>query len=308
MTTSYTSLLGLALPVTGELQGTWGDTVNQQITELLDAAVAGTTTISVDADITLSTTTGAANQSRQTILLWTASGSVTRYITAPAQSKAYIVINKTGSTQSIVIRGVGPTTGVTVTAGTTALVAWNGTDFVSIASNTFIGSVNVLGTSTSGADLKLYEDTDNGTNYVGIKAPASVAADTTWTLPNADGTNGQALVTSGTGNLSWTTITSGATISNDTATASNVYPAFLDATSGTALNIYTSNAKLLYKPSTGDFQSSQLIASNGLILNNTTIAASYTVGSGTNAMSVGPITIASGQAVTVSSGQRWIVL
>lgn len=308
MTTSYTSLLGLALPVTGELQGTWGDTVNQQITELLDAAVAGTTTISVDADITLSTTTGAANQSRQTILLWTASGSVTRYITAPAQSKAYIVINKTGSTQSIVIRGVGPTTGVTVTAGTTALVAWNGTDFVSIASNTFIGSVNVLGTSTSGADLKLYEDTDNGTNYVGIKAPASVAADTTWTLPNADGTNGQALVTNGTGDLSWTTITSGATISNDTATASNVYPAFLDATSGTALNIYTSNAKLLYKPSTGDFQSSQLIASNGLILNNTTIAASYTVGSGTNAMSVGPITIASGQAVTVSSGQRWIVL
>ena len=65
MTTSYTSLLGLALPVTGELQGTWGDVVNQQITELLDGAVAGATTISVDADITLSTTTGAANQARQ---------------------------------------------------------------------------------------------------------------------------------------------------------------------------------------------------------------------------------------------------
>lgn len=308
MTTSYTSLLGLALPVTGELQGTWGDVVNQQITELLDAAVAGATTISVDADITLSTTTGAANQARQAILLWTASGSATRYITAPAQSKAYIVINKTGGTQSIVIRGAGPTTGVTVAAGTTALVAWNGTDFVSVAGNTFVGNISVLGTSTSGGDIKLYEDTDNGTNYVGIKAPASVAADTTWTLPNADGSNGQALVTNGSGTLSWTTITSGATISNDTSTATNLYPAFLASTSGSALNIYTSNAKLLYKPSTGDFQASQVVASNGLLLNSTTVSASYTVATGTNAMSVGPITIASGQSVTVSSGQKWVVI
>jgi hypothetical protein len=175
-------------------------------------------------------------------------------------------------------------------------------------SATFTGSINVNGTAASGADLKLYEDTDTGTNYVGLKAPSSIASDVTWTLPNVDGTNGQALVTNGTGDLSWTTITSGASISNDTSTATNLYPAFLGATTGSALNIYTSNAKLLYKPSTGDFQASQLIASNGLVLNSTTIAASYTVPSGSNAMSVGPITIASGQAVTVSSGQRWVVL
>ena len=69
MTTAYTSLLGLALPTTGELQGTWGDTVNNSITSLLDTAVAGTTTLSTDGDVTLSTTTGAANQARQAILL-----------------------------------------------------------------------------------------------------------------------------------------------------------------------------------------------------------------------------------------------
>ena len=40
MTTAYTSLLGLALPVTGELSGTWGDTVNNSITSLLDSAIA----------------------------------------------------------------------------------------------------------------------------------------------------------------------------------------------------------------------------------------------------------------------------
>jgi hypothetical protein len=134
MTTQATSLLGLALPVTGELSGTWGDTVNTAITELLDSAVAGTTTLSADADVTLTTTTLAANQARQAILLWTASnGATIRNITAPAQSKAYAVIN--AGTGSIVLRGVGPTTGVTIVSGEKCLAAWNGTDFVKVASS-----------------------------------------------------------------------------------------------------------------------------------------------------------------------------
>lgn len=134
MTTQATSLLGLALPVTGELSGTWGDTVNTAITELLDSAVAGTTTLSTDADVTLTTTTLAANQARQAILLWTASnGATTRNITAPAQSKAYAVIN--AGTGSIVLRGVGPTTGVTIVAGEKCLAAWDGSDFVKVASS-----------------------------------------------------------------------------------------------------------------------------------------------------------------------------
>ena len=107
---------------------------------------------------------------------------------------------------------------------------------------------------------------------------------------------------------SLTGIVSGATISNDTTTASDLYPLFSSATSGTPTTIYTSNAKYLYKPSTGDLSASQVIASNGLVLNNTTVSASYTIATGNNAMSVGPITVASGQSVTVSSGQRWVVL
>ena len=95
----------------------------------------GTTTLSTDADTTLTTTTLASNQARQAIILWTASGTVTRNITAPAQSKPYIVINKTGSTQSIVVRGAGPTTGVTIAANRAAVVAWNGSDFYVVSSN-----------------------------------------------------------------------------------------------------------------------------------------------------------------------------
>lgn len=71
---------------------------------------------------------------------------------------------------------------------------------------TVVGTLAAKGTSSSGADLKLYEDTDNGTNYTGFKAPASLAADIQWTLPSADGTNGQALITNGSGTLSFTSV------------------------------------------------------------------------------------------------------
>lgn len=147
--TNFTSLLGLALPTTGDLSGTWGTTVNDAITTLLDSAVAGTTTLSADTDVTLSTTNGASNQARQAVILWTATGTTTRNITAPAQSKAYIVINSTGGTQSIVIRGAGPTTGATVVAGERCIVAWNGSDFVKIATSQPDG-VTTLSFGTTG--------------------------------------------------------------------------------------------------------------------------------------------------------------
>jgi hypothetical protein len=159
MTINYTTLLGLAQPVTGTEANTWGTVVNDEITALVDSAVAGTTTITSDADVTLTTTAGAANQSRQAIILWTASGTVTRNITAPAQSKTYMVINSTGSTQSIVLRGVGPTTGITVVAGEKCVAAWNGSDFVKIATTTVDGVSTISfgstgltpSTATSGA-------------------------------------------------------------------------------------------------------------------------------------------------------------
>jgi len=100
----------------------------------------------------------------------------------------------------------------------------------------------------------------------------------------------------------------GAALSNDTSTSTNLYPLFANATSGSASTLYTSNAKLLYKPSTGELQASAAVSTNGLIINSTTVSASYTVATGQNAMSIGPMTINSGITVTVSSGQRWLVL
>lgn len=133
--TNFSPLLGLALPTTGDLSGTWGTVVNVSITDLLDSAIAGTTTLSADANVTLSTTNGAANQSREAILLCSGARTGLTTITAPAQSKTYIVINATTGGYAVKIVGSGPTTGVTIPNGEKALVAWNGSDFVQIASS-----------------------------------------------------------------------------------------------------------------------------------------------------------------------------
>ena len=109
-----------------------------------------------------------------------------------------------------------------------------------------------------------------------------------------------------TGTLS-STATS-ASLSNDTATASYIYPVFATGTTGVIANLYTSNAKLLYKPSTGELAVTAPIAANGLVLNATTVATSYTIESGFNACSVGPVTVSGGVVVTITSGQRWLVL
>jgi len=67
------------------------------------------------------------------------------------------------------------------------------------------GNVEILGNSSQAGTLKIFEDSDNGTNFVALQAPASVAANVTFKLPGVDGSSGQALVTDGSGNLSFST-------------------------------------------------------------------------------------------------------
>lgn len=71
------------------------------------------------------------------------------------------------------------------------------------------GSILVGGNSTQATELRFMEDGDNGTNYVALKANDTLAANTTYTLPTADGTNGQVLQTNGSGVLSWSSASGG---------------------------------------------------------------------------------------------------
>jgi hypothetical protein len=229
--TNFTSLLGLALPTTGDLSGTWGTAVNDQITQLVDSAVAGTTTLSTDGDVTLSTTNGAANQARQSIILLSGARTAARNVTAPAQSKAYIVNNATTGGYAVTFRGSGPTTGVTVINGEKCLVAWNGSDFVKIGSTVSTAAVatsnGFAGTNSSGT-LTLTTTVTGVTKGNGTTLSAAVAG-TDYLAPPS----GTAIMKAN----------SGGALANATAGTDYVFPG--TATTFTALQTFNGSTSVL---------------------------------------------------------------
>jgi len=129
MTTGATGQLGLALPVQGELSGTWGDTVNNGITQYTNIAIAATLTLTNDGAVTLANTTGDATASNITSSL-TGAGTVTaqfaivrvtgtlttaKVVTAPSYSKTYVVVN--AATGGIVTFKASGQTGVSIAVG-----------------------------------------------------------------------------------------------------------------------------------------------------------------------------------------------
>jgi len=178
------------------------------------------------------------------------------------------------------------TTGTAANVTGTVAIANGGT-----GQTTAAAGFNALSPITSIGDLILGNGTNSATR-LGI------------------GANGYVLTSNGT-TASWAAGGGGGggsvTISNDTTTATNLYPSFFAATSGTASTIYTSDAKLLYKPSTGEFQSSIVNANNGIFVNSATISTSYTIATGTNGASYGPISVSSSVTVTVASGSVWTI-
>ena len=155
-----TALIGLTLPTTGSLSGQWGATVNNAISEIVDVAVAGTQTLSTDADVTLTVTTGTyastgltSTSSQYAVLLCTGARTALRFINTPKQSKTYVVINDTTGGFAVTVRGgpTSPTTGVTVAAGTRAIIAWNGSDFVNVGGGSAAGSNTQVQFNSSGS-------------------------------------------------------------------------------------------------------------------------------------------------------------
>ena len=100
-----------------------------------------------------------------------------------------------------------------------------------------------------------FGDSDTS-NYVGFKSPGTVGSNVIWTLPSADGSSGQALVTDASGNLSFAA--AGATISADTSTNTNFLLYFASTTTG-ALTAVKQDSGLIYNPSTGSLSSAVFI-------------------------------------------------
>jgi len=245
-----TTLIGLTLPVTGTLSGQWGGTVNNAISEIVDVAVAGTQTFTTDADVSLTVTTGTfastgltSTSSQYAVLLCTGARTALRFINTPKQSKTYVVINDTTGGFSVTVRGgpSTPTTGVTVAAGTRAIIAWNGSDFVNVGGGSAGGSNTQVQFNNAGSFGGSSSLTWNGTiltstgfggpinGTVGATTPAAGAFTTlsaTTAIPVTSGGTGIATTTA------YSVVFSG-------TTATGAFQA--TAGPGTATHVLTSN-------------------------------------------------------------------
>jgi hypothetical protein len=93
---------------------------------------------------------------------------------------------------------------------------------------------------------------------------------------------------------------SGTTLSRDTVLESSNSGSLVNFSAGTKDVFVTYPAERTITGGGGGI--------GALVVNATTVTQNYTIATGTNAQSVGPITVESGKSVTISSGQRWLVV
>lgn len=257
-------------------------------------------------------------------------------------------ISTSGTYPNFTITNTAPDQTVVLTGAGTTSISGTYPNFTITSNDQYVGTVtSVSGTGTvNGISLSGTVTSSGNLTLGGTLTGVDLTTQVTGTLPIANGGTGQTTASAAFNALSPVTSTgdliigngansstrlpigantyvltsngttatwalptgSGATITNDTTTATNVYPTFAAATSGALSTIYTSNAKYLYKPSTGELTSEHFVAGNGIFVNSLTIDVSYTIAAGTSGMSAGPVTVASGTTVTVASGSRWVVV
>ena len=174
MTTQYTSILKLALPVQGELSGTWGDVVNDNITSMVEQAIAGRAVIdSWTANAhTLTTANGVTSESRCAMLEFTDSGTQLTgagSVVCPTLSKIYIAKNASG--QNVTLKTSGGT-GILVPNGRTMFLFCDGTNVVEAVTST---TSLQLGTSTT-VTAVLDEDNMASNSAVSLATQQSIKA------------------------------------------------------------------------------------------------------------------------------------
>jgi len=190
-----TGQLQLVTPTQGTLSGTWGDTVNNGITEYVNIAIAGTLSFAGDGAITLANTVGSASASnigsttaQYAVIRITGTQTVTKVITGPSYSKLYMV-DHAGATSAVTFKAAGQT-GVTIAVGEKAFVYYNGTDYVKVSS---VNSSGVVAIASGGTGQT------TATAAFDALAPTTTAGDTMYfngtdVVRLGIGTAGQALV------------------------------------------------------------------------------------------------------------------
>lgn len=189
MASSYTVNTGIELIANGEQSGTWGDTTNTNL-EIIDRLTNGVGSITLSGTThTLTTSDGSLSDGQYKVLVFGGSPSGTNTVTVSPndQAKQFFVVNNSG--ESVII-SQGSGASVTIADGATDIIYCDGA-----GSGAAVAS---FGTDLSG----VLTDGDIGTTVLAYDANLQSFV-TALTLPTSDGTSGQALVTNGSGTVSF---------------------------------------------------------------------------------------------------------
>jgi hypothetical protein len=208
MASSYSTDLKLQLMVTGEDSGTWGDNTNNNL-NLLQQAIVGFQSIALTSvNTTLVMTDATISNARNAVLRFT--GAITANCTifvASGIEKTYTVDNATTGAFTVALNQVGGSSVIfDATDKSHKLVYLDGTN-----ANDILNDLSTI--RLPNQNEVRFGDADNS-NYISLRAGATIASNVSFTLPTADGTSGQAIVTNGSGALSFGTagITTGKAI------------------------------------------------------------------------------------------------
>ncbi len=149
--------------------------------------------------------------------------------------------------------------------------------------NLAIDQMIIGNSATVGGQVKLNEGTNNGSNFIGLKAPNNVAATTTFVLPDGDGSAGQFLKTDGSGNLDFATVNQ-----------------FIDLAGDTGTDTYNTAETLTFSGGAG---MATVVTDNNVAINATSLTNSNLSGSAgiTNANLANPTTTLGNSTLTLGA-------
>lgn len=273
---TYADNTGITLIGTGEQSGTWGETTNNNL-EIIDRLTNGVGSIEVTNTHakTITTTNGALSEGQYAVLVFengTPAPTATVTVTIDPNDQEKVFIIKNNSTETMLFtQGSGGS--VTVFSGKSAIIYCDGggptASVVDVTSTFDFQPLSSSLTEIAALAKSLsYGIVGNGSAYVST-------SDSTDALLMPAGTTAERPAP-----------TEGMIRYNSDETAFEGY----------------ANGRW------GEIGGGGNQAGGAISVNETTADESYTFPSGTNGFSVGPITVAAGVTITISNGQRWVVI